>query len=358
MDPAVPAPNPSDLKTMTQDPSLPRQFELEDADPSRLQGLRVAVLGYGNQGHAHALNLRDSGVDVVVGLRPESRNADAARAAGFEVLGFTEAAATADIVMMLVPDELQAQIWRDQIQPNLKPGAYLAFGHGFAIAFGLIELPSDQRCFLVAPKGQGHKLREAFVAGGGLPGLIGIEGPDSKDTFELALAYAGACGALAGGGFRSSFREEAVTDLFGEQVVLCGGLVELITAAWETLVARGYSAEGAYFECLHEVKIIADLIHAKGIDGMREGISTTAAYGGLRVGSRVIGEASRKAMEDTLDAIEDGRFARVFLEERSAGAPKMNEAIQNERSHPMQETGRQLRGFLDRCKLEGPSPED
>ena len=342
------------------DASTPRtQFELEDGDLSRLEGLRVAVLGYGNQGHAHALNLRDSGVDVIVGLRPESRHAEAARAAGFEVLGFAEASARADIVMVLVPDEVQAQLWSEQIQPNLKPGATLAFGHGFAIAFGLIELAPDQRCFLVAPKGQGHKLREAFRGGGGLPGLIGVEGPTPEETLQLALAYARACGALAGGGFRSSFREEAVTDLFGEQVVLCGGLVELITAAWETLVARGYGPEGAYFECLHEVKIIADLIHARGVDGMREGISTTAAYGGLRAGPRIIGAASREAMEATLDEIEDGRFTQEFLKERATGAPRMSKAAQDEQAHPMQETGRQLRAFLDRCKLgDGFSEED
>lgn len=330
---------------------MSRTFELSDADPALLRDKLVAVLGYGNQGHAHALNLRDAGVAVVVGSRPESRGAARARDAGFEVLPFAEAARKADVVMLLLPDEVQASVYARDLAPHLKDQAVLGFAHGFVIAFGLIRLPSTRRAFLVAPKGQGHRLRAAVQAGGGLPGLIGVEGPDPESTLQLALAYAGACGALAGGGSLTSFREEAVSDQFGEQVVLCGGLVELITAAWETLVERGYSPETAYFECLHEVKLIADLIHAHGIDGMRAMISSTAAFGGLRAGPRVIGEPSRVAMKELLDGIESGAFAREFLREQESGSPQLRARIEAERAHPMQATGRRLREFLERCRL-------
>lgn len=332
-------------------PDLPHRFQASDADPSRLAGRTVAVLGYGNQGHAHALNLRDSGVDVVVGLRPGSARWAEAEAAGLTVLETAEAASRGDVVMVLVPDEVQGPLYREQLVGVLKDDAILAFGHGFALAFGLIERPEERRAILVAPKGQGHKLREAYLAGGGLPCLLGVEGPEPEDSLAVALAYAGACGALAGGGTRTSFREEAVTDQFGEQAVLCGGLVELITAGWETLVDRGYSPEVAYFECLHEVKLIVDLVHAKGMDGMRDLISTTAAYGGLRAGPRVIGDASRQAMGELLDEIEDGRFAREFLHEQSSGSAWTERARVAERDHPMQRTGRSLREFLDRCRL-------
>lgn len=334
-----------------------RRFEFEDGDLSLLAGKPVAILGYGNQGHAHALNLRDSGVEVVVGLRPESAHRQRAVEDGFEVRGFAEATRGAFIVMVLLPDEVHAAVVHDHVRPELQAGSHLAFAHGFSVAFGLVELPPDQSVFLVAPKGQGHKLRAAFAAGGGLPGLIGVEGPRPEETLKVALAYARACGALAGGGFLSSFHEEAVSDLFGEQVVLCGGLVELITAAWETLVERGYSPEGAYFECLHEVKIIADLIHERGVEGMREGISPTAAFGGFKASRKVIPTQSRQAMEELLDRIEDGRFAREFLAEQASGSPWLTRMKEEERDHPMQKTGRRLREFLRRCRL-GETPDD
>jgi ketol-acid reductoisomerase len=330
---------------------MSRTFEIHDADPALLEGKLVAILGYGNQGHAHALNLRDAGVSVVVGARPQGHGYERARAAGFEVVSFAEAASRADIVMLLLPDEVQAEVYDKDLAPRLKEDAVLGFAHGFVLAFGLIELPPEQRAFLVAPKGQGHKLRAAVMAGGGLPGLIGVEGPDEENTLALALAYARCCGALAGGGSLTSFREEAVSDQFGEQAVLCGGLVELITAGWETLVERGYSPETAYFECLHEVKLIVDLIHARGVDGMRKMISTTAAFGGLRAGRRVIGEPSRKAMRELLDEIESGEFAREFLTEQAAGSPRLRAEIESEAAHPMQSTGRDLRKFLQRCRL-------
>ena len=334
----------------------PRRFADGDADRSQLAGKRVVILGYGNQGHAHALNLRDSGVDVVVALRAGSKHAAEAEAAGLSVQPPRTAAKTADIVMVLIPDELQSGVLHDEILPVLEPSAYLAFAHGFSLAFGWVELDPSRRAFLVAPKGQGHKLREAYLAGGGLPSLIGVHGPDAEQTLQLALAYALACGALKGGGTLSSFREEAVSDQFGEQVVLCGGMIELITAAWETLVERGYDPTTAYFECLHEVKLIVDLMHAEGVDGMRERISSTAAFGGLRAGRRVIGEPSRAAMREILDEIEDGRFARSFGDEQRLGGEWSREARRAESEHPMQRTGRELREFLDRCQLSSDAP--
>ncbi|RKZ16633.1 ketol-acid reductoisomerase [bacterium] len=334
------------------------RFQEDDARPGRLQGLTVAILGFGNQGHAHALNLRDSGVNIVVGARPEGRGAAAAREVGFEVRDFAAASRGADVVMMLLPDEIQRRVYEDEVEPNCPDHAVLGFAHGFALAFDLIRLPADRRAMLVAPKGQGHKLREAYVAGGGLPGLIAIEGPDQEDTLELALAYAHACGALKGGGFLSTFREEAVSDQFGEQAVLCGGLVELIEAAWEVLVDRGHSPEVAYFECLHEVKLIVDLIHEHGIDGMRQRISTTAAWGGLQAGPRVIGPESRRAMKELLERIEDGSFAREFLDVQSDGGERLRQEIARKAEHPIVGTGHGLREFLMQCRLDQTSGAD
>ena len=331
--------------------AMARTYQLEDARPERLEGLMVAVFGYGNQGHAHALNLRDSGVEVLVAAR-EGRGATAAREAGFAVKSFDDAAAMADVLMLTLPDELQAQVFAEHIAPHWKEDAVLALAHGFALAFGQIELEPQRRAFLVAPKGQGHKLRQAYVAGGGLPGLLAVRGPEAEQILELALAYAHACGALAGGGFLSTFREEAVTDQFGEQVVLCGGLEELIVAAWETLVDRGYSREVAYFECLHEVKLIVDLMAEHGVEGMRSRISSTAAFGGMRAAKRVIDETSRRAMGELLDEIEDGRFATEFLEDSRGGSKRLHRAIASEEEHDMIRTGHELRAFLRRCRLD------
>jgi ketol-acid reductoisomerase len=335
---------------------LPERFSESDARPELLAGKRVATLGFGNQGHAHALNLRDSGIDVVVGARPGGRGEAAALDAGFVVKDFAGASADADLVMMLLPDEIQARVFDDDVAPHWPDHAILGFAHGFAIAFDLIRLPEDRKAMLVAPKGQGHKLRQAYVAGGGLPGLIGVTGPDREETLQIALAYAHACGALKGGGFLSTFREEAVSDQFGEQVVLCGGLIELVVAAWETLVERGHSPEVAYFECLHEVKLIVDLMHEHGIDGMRERISTTAAWGALQAGERVIGAESRKAMEEILDRIENGEFAQDFL--RVQEGTRLADAIAKERSHPIIGTGHGLREFLKQCRLDQTRTED
>jgi len=336
---------------------ISRRFEISDAHPDRLAGRIVAVLGYGNQGHAHALNLRDSGVDVVVGARSGGAGASRAVEDGFRPVEPAEAAACGDVVMLLLPDEVQGLVFETVVRPHWKDDAVLAFGHGYALAFERVGLPEGRRAFLCAPKGQGHALRTAYRNGGGLPSMLGVEGPDADDTLELALAYAHACGALAGGGFLSSFREEAVTDQFGEQAVLCGGLVELIVAAWETLVDRGYAPEVAYFECLHEVKIIVDLIHAHGIDGMRSRISTTAAYGGLRAGRRVIGPESRAAMEAILDDIESGRFAKTFETDQGDGGVALRNAIAEESRHPIVGTGLGLRDFLATCRLDRPDDD-
>lgn len=334
----------------------PQPFTRADADLSLLRGRTVAVLGYGNQGHAHALNLRDSGIDVIVGAREPGRGAERARADGFVPVTFSEAVRPAQVVMMLLPDEIQREVFERDVRPYWRNDALLAFGHGFALAFGLVELPAGRSAFLVAPKGQGHALRAAYRAGGGLPSLIGVEGEAPESTLAVALAYAEACGALAGGGFRSSFREEAITDQFGEQAVLCGGLVELIVAAWEILVRRGYAPEVAYFECLHETKIIVDLLYAHGIDGMRARISTTAAHGGLLAGPKVIGPASRQAMEGLLDDIERGDFARGFVQAQSDGGASLRAALAQAAGHPIVDTGRGLRTALDACRLESGGP--
>jgi len=320
---------------------------LEEASVSLapLDGLTVAVLGYGNQGHAHALNLRDSGVAVVVGARPGGRGA--ARDDGFDPLPLDEAAARADVAMLLLPDEVQGAAYSDLVAPRLRAGAALGFAHGFAVAFGMVEPEEGRPCFLAAPKGQGDMLRRAFRAGGGLPGLLAVHPGSPEGTWALAAAYAKAVGCLRGGGFRTTFREECVADQFGEQAVLCGGLVELVRAAFEILVARGYGVENAYFECVHEVKLIADLMHARGVDGMRGLISPTAAYGGLTRGPRLVDDRFRGEMERILDEIESGAFAREFLADCAAeGASRRERLGRDEAASTLAETGRRLRGRL------------
>lgn len=335
----------------------PPVFEEADADLRPLAGRTVAVIGFGNQGHAHALNLRDSGVDVVVGARPGGRGAAAARARGFPVLTPGEAAARADVVMLLLPDEVQQAVWEAEIAPARRPGAAVGFAHGFAVAFGLIAPPADGPCFLVAPKGQGHMLRRAYRAGGGLPSLLAAVPADDAATWRLAAAYARAIGCLRGGGFTTTFREECVADQFGEQAVLCGGVPELLAAAFETLVARGYDERNAYFECVHELKLIADLLHARGVDGMRELISPTAAYGGLTRGPRVVDAAVRERLGRILDEIESGAFAREFLADAAAGGARRRELQEREAAGPLAAAGRRLRERLARLGLE-PERED
>ncbi len=339
---------------MPSDPNPPprRIFEADEVSLAPLAGARVAVLGYGNQGRAQALNLRDSGVAVVVGARAGGEGAARAAADGFPALPLAEAAAVGDVVMLLVPDELQGPLHREIIRPALRPGAALGFAHGFAVAFGQIAPEAGRPCFLAAPKGQGDMLREAYRAGGGLPGLLAVSDGSPAGTWELAAAYAKAAGFLRGGGYATTFREECVTDQFGEQAVLCGGLLELLRGAFETLTARGYGAESAYFECVHEVKLIADLLHRHGVDGLQRLISRTAAYGGATRGPRVIGPESRAAMARLLDEIESGAFAREYLESCAGGSPDPRLGAAGDPESPLAVTGRALRARLAALRLE------
>ncbi|MFO7654503.1 MAG: ketol-acid reductoisomerase [Candidatus Krumholzibacteriia bacterium] len=285
----------------------------EDADLAPLLDRTVTVLGYGTMGRAHALNLRDAGIRVVVGARRDSTRCEVARREGFPVEEPAAAVGAGDVVAMMLPDDAMAGVYRSVVAPALRPAAALAFAHGFAVAFGQVTPEPGRACFLAAPKGQGDALRAAVVAGGGLPGLLAVSDGSPPGTWALAAAYARAVGCLRGGGLATTFRDECVADQFGEQVVLCGGVVELLQAAFDTLVGRGYSAENAYFECVHELKIITDLLHRHGVDGMRRRISGTAAYGGLTRGPRVVDASVRATMGVILDEIESGRFAAEFL---------------------------------------------
>ena len=338
--------------TLAANPPPRLVFEAAEVSMAPLAGACVAVIGYGNQGRAQARNLRDSGVTVVVGARVGGDGAARARADGFTPMPLATAAASADIVMLLLPDELQGSLQRELIGPVLRPGAALGFAHGFAVAFGQIAPETGRPCFLAAPKGQGDMLRAAFVAGGGLPGLLAVSEGSPPGTWELAAAYAKAAGFLRGGGYATTFREECVTDQFGEQAVLCGGLIELIRAAFATLTARGYSAENAYFECVHEVKLIADLLHRHGVDGLQRLISRTAAYGGATRGPRVIGPGSRAAMERLLDEIESGAFAREYLEACAVEGSDPRHGAAADPDAPLAVTGRALRARLAALGLE------
>ena len=335
------------------DPVLPSVFEEDEVSLDPLQGKVVAVLGYGTQGRAQSLNLRDSGVEVVVGARSESVTGARALDDGMTLLSVADATAAGDVVVFLVPDEAMAGLYERKVEPNLKPDAALAFAHGFAIEFEQIVPAEGRPCFLAAPKGQGDVLRELFRQGGGLPGLLAITDDSPLDTWDLAAAYAKAIGCLKGGGFPTTFREECVSDQFGEQVVLCGGVVELLQAAYETLTSHGYAPENAYFECVHELKIIADLLHRHGVDGMRKRISRTAAYGGLTRGPQLIDSAVRAKMERILDQIESGAFAREFLAKYSDPAEGIIAMASREAQSPLACTGRDLRQRLAALELDG-----
>ncbi|MGH6944799.1 MAG: ketol-acid reductoisomerase, partial [Geminicoccaceae bacterium] len=296
-----------------------------DADLNLIKGKKVVVIGYGSQGFGHANNLHDSGVrDVVVALRPESRSAAKAEAAGFRVMAPAEAAGWADVAMVLVPDELQADLYKADLEPNLRRGAALAFAHGFNIHFRLIEPRPDLDVFMIAPKGPGHLVRAEYERGAGVPCLVAIQQDASGSTLDLALSYGAAIGGGRAGIIETSFREECETDLFGEQVVLCGGLCALIQSGFDTLVEAGYAPEMAYFECLHEVKLIVDLIYEGGIANMRYSISNTAEYGDMTRGPRLIGDSVRAEMKKILKEIQSGSFAREFLLENQAGRPSFN----------------------------------
>src|SRR3954465_13794408 len=317
-----------------------------DADRSLIQGRKVAVVGYGSQGHAHALNLRDSGVDVRVGLREGSSSKAKAEAEGLRVLPVADAAAEADVIMILLPDTEQKRVYDADIAPNLSPGDAVAFAHGFNIRFGRITPPEGVDVIMVAPKGPGHLVRRTYVEGGGVPALIAVAQDATGKAKDLALSYAAAIGAARAGVLETTFAEETETDLFGEQVVLCGGITELVMAGYETLVGAGYQPESAYFECLHELKLIVDLMYENGISGMRFSISDTAEYGDLTRGPRIINEGTRAEMKRILEEIQDGRFAEEWIAENRAGRPRFNELRAKGAEHPIEKVGADLRAMM------------
>ncbi len=318
----------------------------KDAQPKRLKGKTVAIIGYGSQGHGHALNLKDSGVSVVVGLRKDSPSRAKAERVGLTVMSVEEAARAGDIIMILLPDENHADVYREEIAPHLRPGKYLAVAHGFSIHFGQIVAPKHVNVFMVAPKGPGHLVRSEFQRGAGVPCLLAIHQDPSKDSRQVGLAYARAIGGGRAGIIETSFREETETDLFGEQAVLCGGLTSLISAGFETLVEAGYSPEMAYFECLHEMKLIVDLVYEGGISNMRYSISNTAQYGDLTRGPRVVNEETKKEMKRILGEIQSGRFAKEWILEGKAGKPTFNALTRAGEEHPIEEVGRGLRKLM------------
>ena len=324
-----------------------RVYYDRDADVNLIKSKKVAIIGYGSQGHAHANNLSDSGVaEVAVGLRAGSQSAAKAEAAGLKVMAVAEAAKWADVVMMLAPDELQADIYREHLEDNMREGTALAFAHGLCIHFRLIEPRPDLDIFMIAPKGPGHTVRSEFVGGGGVPCLLAVESDLSGNTQEIALSYACAIGGGRAGVIETTFREECETDLFGEQVVLCGGLVELIKAGYETLVEAGYAPEMAYFECLHEVKLIVDLIYEGGIANMNYSISNTAEYGEYTRGTRIITEETRAEMKRILDDIQSGRFAREWMLENQVNQTSFKAMRARSEAHPVEEVGVRLRAMM------------
>lgn len=322
----------------------------EDANLDLLAGKTVAVIGYGSQGHAHALNLKDSGVDVVVGLYEGSKSWAKAESHGLKVMTAAEATKVADVVMMLIPDERQAATYKKDIAPNLKPGSALAFAHGFNIHFGQIVPPADVDVFMVAPKAPGHLVRRVFTEGTGTPCLVAVEQDVTGKCHDLALAYAKGIGGTRAGVLETTFREETETDLFGEQVVLCGGITALITAGYETLVEAGYKPENAYFECMHEMKLIVDLMYEGGMAKMRHSISDTAEYGDYMTGSRIVTDATKAEMKQVLAEIQDGTFAKKWLLENQVNRPQFNAMRRKAAQHPIEEVGARLRGMMSWMK--------
>jgi ketol-acid reductoisomerase len=318
----------------------------KDCDIEIIKSKTVAMIGFGSQGHAHAENLRDSGVNVVVGLRKGGSSWAKAEAKGFEVLTVAEATAKADVVMILLPDENQAEIYTNEIAPNLKDGATIAFGHGFNIHYGRIVPAENINVTMIAPKAPGHTVRSEFTKGGGIPDLIAIHQDPSGNTKELSLSYASAIGGGRTGIIETTFKDETETDLFGEQAVLCGGVSSLVQAGFETLTEAGYPEEMAYFECLHELKLIVDLMFEGGIADMRYSISNTAEYGDMVSGPRVVGAESKKAMKEVLTDIQNGKFAKDFILEGQAGYPRMTAERRNLEAHPIEQTGNRLREMM------------
>ena len=324
-----------------------RVYYDRDADIGLIKGKKVAILGYGSQGHAHAQNLRDSGVkEIAIALRPGSATAKKAEGAGFKVMSTSEAAGWADILMILAPDEHQAAIWENDIKGKMKPGAALAFAHGLNVHFGLIEPPADIDVIMIAPKGPGHTVRSEYVRGGGVPCLIAIDQDSSGNAHDIALAYASGVGGGRSGIIETNFREECETDLFGEQAVLCGGVTHLIQAGFETLVEAGYAPEMAYFECLHEVKLIVDLMYEGGIANMRYSISNTAEYGDIKTGPRIITDETKAEMKRVLADIQGGRFVKNFVLDNRAGQPELKAARKQAAAHPIEKVGSELRAMM------------
>ena len=318
----------------------------KDADLSRLSGRTVAIMGYGSQGHAHAQNLHNSGVKVVVGLRKDSSSWAKAEGAGLAVATVSDAARQADVIMLALPDELAADIYKDEIASEIEAGNYLAVPHGFNIHFGAIAVPEDVNVFMVAPKGPGHTVRDHYEAGRGVPCLVAVHQDPSGDTLQMALAYASAIGGGRAGIIETNFKEETETDLFGEQAVLCGGLTSLMQAGFETLVEAGYAPEMAYFECIHEVKLIVDLIYQDGIANMRYSVSNTAEYGDFVSGPRVVDADTKARMKDILSEIQGGEFAKRFILENKSGGVAFQAMRKQAAEHPMEEVGARLRSLM------------
>ncbi len=316
------------------------------ADLGLFKNKTLAILGYGSQGHAHALNLKDSGCKVVIGLYPGSKSRAVAEQHGFEVLDTAEAVRRADVIMVGLPDMKQADVYTKDIAPNLTKGKALLFSHGLAIHFGLIKLPADVDCIMVAPKGPGHMVRRLYVEGKGMPALIAVAQDKSKKAKKLALAWAKGIGSTRAGVLETTFKEECETDLFGEQAVLCGGASALVQAGFETLVEAGYQPEMAYFECLHELKLICDLMYESGIAGMRFSISETAKYGDITRGPRVINKDTKKEMKKILKEIQSGQFVKEWVKEYKGGLKNYNKLLANGAKHPIEKTGTYLRGMM------------
>lgn len=318
----------------------------DDCNPDLIKGKKVAVIGYGSQGHAHALNLSESGVDVVVGLRPDSSSVSAARDAGLTVMSVAEAAASADVVMMLLPDQVMADVYQSEVAPGLEPGNSLMFAHGFNIHFGAIVPPDDVDVSMIAPKGPGHLVRRTYTEGSGVPCLIAVHQDNSGSAHDLALSYARALGGGRAGVLETTFKEETETDLFGEQVILCGGVAELIKASFETLVEAGYQPESAYFETLHELKLIVDLLFEGGLSWMRYSVSDTAEYGDYTRGNRIVTDQTRETMKQVLAEIQSGAFANEWLAQAREGAPFLLEQRAANREHQIEQVGTELRNMM------------
>ena len=325
---------------------MAEMFYDDDADLSLIQGKKVAVIGYGSQGHAHSLSLRDSGVDVRIGLQPGSKSRAKAEAEGLKVMTPAEAAAEADVVVILAPDQHQRKLYAEEIEPALTPGDPLVFGHGFNIRFGYITPPADVDVFMVAPKGPGHLVRREYVDGRGVPVLVAVEQDASGDAWALALSYAKGIGGLRAGGIKTTFTEETETDLFGEQAVLCGGASQLVMYGFETLIEAGYQPEVAYFECLHELKLIVDLMYEGGIAKQRWSVSDTAEFGDYVSGPRVIDERVKENMKAVLEDIKNGAFAERFITDMDNGSPEFTKFREQGEQHPIEKTGRELRKLM------------